>query len=126
MELRMMHSKVFEEILARNPMAWCVHDFNILWKDVRSQAGTATPALSKKAEFAKEHMIPVAKNGKLPQKREVEYDKPLHNRVQELFEYDLVIMIGSENDVTKTVTRLPRNVGDLCLFIGEFEFFSKP
>ncbi|KAK6732735.1 hypothetical protein RB195_016848 [Necator americanus] len=108
---------ICKEIVGKNPMVWCIQDVDIIWRQTRSAAGANTPALSKKAEYVKKHMIAVTNNGRLPQKREVDYDKPLHIRVQELFQYDLVIMIGTDSDVTKVVSRLPSSVGDLCLYI---------
>ncbi|CAJ0607508.1 unnamed protein product [Cylicocyclus nassatus] len=113
------------EILSRSPIVWTIEDLELIWRDTRSAAGGGNTAdRGKQIDFLKRHLIPLAANGKLPIKREVEYDKPLQSRVQELLEYDLVIMIAEEPGVNKVVARLPSNVGDLCLYIDGKENIS--
>ncbi|ETN83053.1 hypothetical protein NECAME_01852, partial [Necator americanus] len=57
------------------------------------------------------------KNASLPLKKECDYDKPLQRRVQQLLEYDYVVMIGSTSDIGKVIPRLPSVIGQLSLYI---------
>ncbi|WKX96239.1 hypothetical protein Q1695_012579 [Nippostrongylus brasiliensis] len=53
-------------------------------------------------------MIPLATNGKPPIRNS---NKFLHQRMQEMFPYDLVIMIGNCGDITETIPGLPIEKG---------------
>ncbi|KHJ95424.1 hypothetical protein OESDEN_04630 [Oesophagostomum dentatum] len=87
------------DILTKNPIVWCIEDFNLLWN--RNAATGNAHNSSKWSELIKNGMIPVIRN------------RPLQFRLEEILEYDLVVTIGTAKHVSDAVPGLPDNVGDL-------------
>ncbi|KAL6734027.1 hypothetical protein Aduo_004613 [Ancylostoma duodenale] len=103
-----------KDIVHNNPMVWCAQDRFLLWQSGRSAGGSEETS---NCDSIKPFMIPLAANGYVPAKKEVEYNKPLQKRIQQFLDYDYVVMIGSNSDITRVVPRLPTSIGSLALYI---------
>ncbi|KAK6732730.1 hypothetical protein RB195_016848 [Necator americanus] len=104
-------ASICKDIVSNNPMVWCVHDQPLLWLAPLDDAKIS------QINILKQQLLPLAANASLPLKKECDYDKPLQRRVQQLLEYDYVVMIGSTSDIGKVIPRLPSVIGQLSLYI---------
>ncbi|EYB90097.1 hypothetical protein Y032_0223g2654 [Ancylostoma ceylanicum] len=110
-------ASICKDIMKNNPMVWCVQDRYLLWQSGRSAAGGSEECSVTACEALKPFMIPLAANASVPAKKEVEYNRPLQKRIQQFFDYEYVVMVGSKSDITRVVPRLPSSIGGLALYI---------
>ncbi|CAJ0607510.1 unnamed protein product [Cylicocyclus nassatus] len=103
-----------KDIVANTPMVWCILDRPLLWNSATKNDDSS---VSSQLGTLKQHMISVAPNALVQAKKEVDYNRPLQQRVQMFFDYDYVLMIGNNNDITRIVPRLPNHIGSLSLYI---------
>ncbi|KAK6032330.1 hypothetical protein OSTOST_01495, partial [Ostertagia ostertagi] len=114
------------DVLALDPFIWCAKERDLLWASAspnttsdfeRQAAGADEPLLDDKDEdLLKRRMIPIASNARIPLKKETDYNKPLLFRSQQLFPFELPVIITNVDDISDSMPRLPKKIGKMELY----------
>ncbi|KAK5981253.1 hypothetical protein GCK32_006877 [Trichostrongylus colubriformis] len=114
------------DVLSLDPFVWCAKERDLLWssssssvkENERQAAGGDEPVLldEKDEEFLKRRMIPLASNALIPPKKATDYNKPLLLRSQQLFPFELTVIISNVDNINESMPRLPKRIGKMELY----------
>ncbi|CAJ0607511.1 unnamed protein product [Cylicocyclus nassatus] len=110
-----------KDVVVNIPMVWCILDRPLLWHNVMKNEDSSSTS---QGETPKQNMIALAPNALVQTAKESDYNKPLLQRVQMFLDYDYIVMIGSSDDITKIVPRLPKQIGNQSLYMDGRNGFS--